>query len=76
MRVQIEKKIEERKILVPDLRERRRQRVREEGNRREGARREMRHTVPEGQVEGNRFSVEAGAVRASGSEKEREEEQR
>ena len=52
MRVQKEKKIEERKILGPDLRERRRERVREEGNRRQ-----MRHAVLEGQIEGNRFSV-------------------
>ena len=76
MRVQIEKKIEERKILGPDLRERRRERVREE-NRRDGARGEMSHTDLEGQVEGNCFSVEAEAVRASGlREREREKEQR
>ena len=77
MRLQIEKKTEERKILGPDFRERRRERerVREEGNRREGARREMRHAVLEGQIEGNRFSIKAGAVRASGI-REREEEQR
>ena len=47
-------------------REEKGERVREEGNRREGARREMRHAVLEGQIEGNRFSIKAGAVRVSG----------
>ena len=37
----------------------------------------MRHTVLEGQVEGNRFSVEAGAVRANGlRERERRRAER
>ena len=72
MRVQIEKKME-RKILGPELRERRRERVGEE------AIREISHTVLKGQVEGNRLSVKAGAVRAGGLRergRRREKEQR
>ena len=41
-----------------------RERVSEEGDRGEGAKREIRHTVLKGQVKGNRLIVKAGAVPA------------
>ena len=47
MRLQIEKKTRFEREEKGEI-------VREEGNRREGARREMRHAVLEGQIEGNR----------------------
>ena len=55
-------------------REEKGERVREEGDRGEEARREMSHTILKGLVEGNRLSVKAGAVRAGGlRERERAE---
>ena len=47
-------------------REEKGERVREEGDRGEGTRKEMSHKILEGQVKGNCLSFNAGAVRASG----------
>ena len=73
MRFQIEKKMLEKKI-GSDLRER--ERVSEEGDRGEGAKGEISHTILESHVEGDRLSVKSWSSAGQRTQRKREKKSR